>query len=91
MVSMRSRMKAVRSSLQAGAQIVDQADQFDAGLPGKKFADMLVDDGFRARNFAFAHGSALLHDAAEIVEVIEIHVVESRRPRARCCVASRDP
>ena len=49
---------------QAGAQGGDQSDELDAGLPGKKLADVLFDDGFGARDFPFAGLPILLHDAA---------------------------
>jgi len=50
-----------------GAQRIDQADEFDAGLPGEKFADVLFYDGFGAGNFTFAGGAILLDDFGEVL------------------------
>src|SRR5712672_442129 len=60
----------------AGTQSVDQADQFDAGLPGEEFADVLFDDKFGAGDFAFAGAAILSHDFSEVVDVVDVEVVE---------------
>ena len=61
---------------EAGAECGDEADEFDAGLPGEKFGDVIFDDGFGARDFAFAGLAILRDDGAEVVEIVEIGVVE---------------
>ena len=55
---------------------LNQSDEFDAGLPGKKFADVLFDDGFGARDFVFSSLAILLHDVGKIVHVVDVDVVE---------------
>ena len=61
---------------QTRAKSFDQSDKFDAGLPGKKFADVLFNDGLGARDFAFASLAILLHDVGEIVHVVDVNVIE---------------
>ena len=60
----------------AGSESGDEADEFDAGLPGEKFGDVIFDDGFGARDFTFAGLAILRNDGAEVVEIVEIGVVE---------------
>src|SRR4029077_1778630 len=59
-----------------GGESLDEANEFDAGLPGEKFADVLFDDRFRAGDFAFARLAILLHDVGEVVHVVDVDVVE---------------
>src|ERR1700730_3751566 len=60
----------------AGTQGIDQADELDAGLPGEKFADVLFDDDFGARDFTFAGVAILLDDFGKVVNGVDVEVVE---------------
>src|SRR5262249_14948581 len=45
-----------------GTQGFDQADKFDASLPGKELFDVLVNDGFGVRDLTLAGASVLFDD-----------------------------
>src|SRR5579862_4685472 len=63
--------------LELASQGIDHAYDFDAGLPSKKFSDVLVHDGFGARNFTLAGAAILLDDESQVVNVVEVEVVET--------------
>ena len=74
-----SRMQLSRCWCNRSRRSSDDRPGFQRAAPRFEFINVLGDNRFGAGNFRFARFLVLLHDLAQIIDVVEIQIVEPRR------------